>query len=62
MGLLDGDLINACLIDPVDDRVSQLAHQLEGAKDIRHSWMRVGDDIIAAFFFLKKAVMRILWQ
>lgn len=29
--LLDGDFINARLVDPVDDRVSQLAHQLDGA-------------------------------
>lgn len=28
VGLLDGDLVDACLIDPVDGRVSQLTHQL----------------------------------
>lgn len=35
--LLDGDLINARLVDPVDDRVSQLAHQLEGASTRSHA-------------------------
>lgn len=43
MRLLDGDLINARLVDPVDDRVSQLAHQLEGAKHmVTRSWTPVG--------------------
>lgn len=28
MGLLDGDLIDPRLVDPVDDRVSQFTHQL----------------------------------
>lgn len=35
--LLDGDLVNARLIDPVDDRVSQLTHQLGGANIQSHA-------------------------
>lgn len=35
--LLDGDLVNARLVDPVDDRVSQLTHQLGGANTQSHT-------------------------
>lgn len=32
VGLLDGDLVDAGLVDPVDYRVSQLTHQLNWAE------------------------------
>lgn len=35
--LLDGDLVNASLVNPVDDRVSQLTHQLGGANTRSHA-------------------------
>lgn len=37
MGLLDGDLINPGLVDPVDDCVPQFAHQLKGSRAIRRN-------------------------
>lgn len=38
MGLLDGDLIDPRLVDPVDDCVSQFTHQL---KEPRGGYMSV---------------------
>jgi len=33
VGLLDGDLIDPSLVDPVDDRVSQFTHQLKRTRN-----------------------------